>query len=524
MSDTDHSPIVTTPAGRLEGTREDGLHVFKGIPYAEPPTGQNRWRPPLPKADWDGIREATCFGPACPQPPRRPGSIYANDLGPTSEDCLSLNVWAPEDASNAPVFVWIHGGTLIWGASKECYYHGARLAREGMVVVTINYRLGILGYLAHPELSAESVDGISGNYGLMDQIEALKWVRRNISVFGGDPDNVTVAGESAGALSILYLLSSPAAKGLFTKAILQSSYLISTPHLKERAHGEMPAEEIGSEVGKKLQANDLSALRAMDAQDLVDNAALAGYLPFGTVDGHLLPAQPADIFDRGEQAPVPVLAGFNSGEVRSLPFLAAPPPSSRAEYEDVIRGRYGEMAKEYLRLYPSTDMMESNFAVVRDALYGWSAEKLVRQQSEQGLPSYLYFFDHGYPAADAAGLHAFHACEIPYMFGNFDRTPPLWPANPDTTEEHALSDMMVSYWSRFAATGTPSAPGAAEWSAYGNTRAYMAFRDKPEPDAHLMPGMFEFYDYEISRRRKDGGIPWTWNVGLASPPLPDEQR
>ena len=212
---------------------EGDLRVFKGIPYALPPVGSARWKPPSPMPRWAGVRKATEFGPACFQPKAQLSSIYAWTPVPMSEDCLTLNIWAPTGARKAPVFFWIHGGALTTGSSRDALYDGARLAEQGIVVVSINYRLGVLGWLAHPELSEESPLGISGNYGLLDQIEALQWVRRNIGAFGGDPSNVTIAGESAGGLSVMYLMAAPPARGLFAKAIAESAYMISTPELKQ---------------------------------------------------------------------------------------------------------------------------------------------------------------------------------------------------------------------------------------------------------------------------------------------------
>src|SRR6185295_1263156 len=227
----------TAPAGAVEGAREGAFNVFKGIPYATPPLGAGRWRAPSPMAPWAGVRRATEFGPGCMQPVWRIKTVYTADLGAMSEDCLTLNIWAPADARNAPVFFWIHGGSLTTGASKETLYDGARIAQRGIVFVSINYRLGVLGYLAHRQLSAESPLKISGNYGLLDQIEALKWVRANIAAFGGDPANVTIAGESAGGLSVMYLMASPPARGLFAKALAQSAYMVSMPDLREDKHG-----------------------------------------------------------------------------------------------------------------------------------------------------------------------------------------------------------------------------------------------------------------------------------------------
>ena len=522
QSHAEHRPIVNAPAGNMEGRIEGELRVFRGIPYALPPVGPARWTPPRPMPRWEGVRSAFEFGPACIQRKALPGSIYAvdaDDPPPVSEDCLTLNIWAPADARDAPVFFWIHGGSLAIGASREPVYDGARMAATGIVVVSINYRLGAFGYLAHPELSAESPLGISGNYGLLDQIEALRWVRRNIDAFGGDPSNVTIAGESAGGLSVMYLMAAPAARGLFAKAIAQSAYMISTPELKERRFGSPSAEEIGAHVAATLRAPNIAALRVMDAQTLIEALPAAGYAPFGTIDGHVLPRQLVDVFDGGEQAPVPLLAGFNSGEIRSLRFLAPSPPATAAEYESIIRDRYFDLADEFLRLYPSADMQESLLATARDAMYGWTAERLVRKQAALGLPSFLYFFDHGYPAADAAGLHGFHASELPYVFGTLDRTSSVWPKIPATRRETGLSDAMIGYWSSFARTGQPQAANAPEWPAYGSTGAIMAFEDAPHPSECLAPGVYALHEEVVRRRRASGDIAWNWNVGIASPKL-----
>lgn len=517
-------PIVDAPAGVMEGRAEDAVLVFKGIPYALPPVGAARWRPPTAMPRWPGTRHTTQFGPACAQPIYRVESIYTQELGAMSEDCLSLNIWTPADARTAPVFVWIHGGALTTGASSEVLYDGTRLAEQGIVVVSINYRLGVLGYLAHPELSAESEHGVSGNYGLLDQIEALRWVQRNIGAFGGDASNVTIAGESAGALSVMYLMAAPDARGLFAKAIAQSGYMISTPELRARRFGGPSAEDVGVYVATQLQAPNIAALRAMDARALIDAAATAGYAAFGTVDGRLLPRQLVDTFERGEQAPVPLLAGFNTGEIRSLPFLTPPPPRSAEAYESAIRERYADLSDEFLRLYPSNNVQESMWATTRDALYGWTAERMVRNQAAVNAPSYLYLFDHGYPTADAARLHAFHAAELPYVFGRTRHTPPYWPRIPATDEEEALSDAMVGYWSSFARTGRPEAANQPAWPAFGSNGAYMRFAETPQVAAQLYPGMFGLHEEAMCRRRAAGDQPWNWNVGIISPPLAAEAQ
>jgi para-nitrobenzyl esterase len=513
------SPVVDAPAGRIEGMVEGRLRVFKGVPYAQPPVGQARWKPPVPMPRWQGVKEAKAFGPACIQPISRGTSVYAQDLEPTSEDCLTLNIWAAIDARKAPVFVWIHGGALRSGSSKEPLYDGTHLAQRGVVMVSINYRLGVLGYLAHPGLSAESPQGVSGNYGLLDQIAALQWVQHNVSAFGGDPSNVTIAGESAGGLSVMYLMAAPPAHGLFAKAIAQSAYMISTPELKQRRFGTEAAEATGTNVGAKLNAADIAALRAMDARAVSDGAASAGFAPFGTVDGKVLPRQLVDVFDRGEQARVPLLAGFNSGEIRTLTALAPPVPADAATYETQIRDRYADLADEFLRLYPSTNMRESIFATTRDALYGWTAERLMRKQTAAGAPAFFYLFDHGYPATESAGLHAFHASELPYVFGTLDRTPPYWPKIPATASETKLADAMMGYWSRFASTGKPEAANAPAWPVYGSVGAYVHFTDAPRVADTLFPGMYALHEETMCRRKANGGQPWNWNTGIASPAM-----
>ncbi|RIA46983.1 carboxylesterase type B [Hephaestia caeni] len=513
-------PVVHAPAGTVSGETRGGIRVFKGLPYARPPVGDARWKPPAPPAPWQGVRDARSFGPACVQPKSRPGSIYAEDYPAMSEDCLTLNVWAPEHANAAPVFVWIHGGSLVTGSGSEAMYDGTKLAKEGMIVVTINYRLGVLGYLAHPGLSAESPDHVSGNYGLLDQIEALKWVKANIGAFGGDPDNVTIAGESAGALSVMYLLASPAARGLFAKAIAESAYMITTPDLREKRFGVDSAEAAGEALATKLGAADVAALRAMDAETLINEAPKTGYLPWGTIDGRILPRQLVDTFDRGEQARVPLIAGFNSGEIRSLRFLLPPKPASAAEYEAKIRTGYGDLADTFLGFYPAASLDESMLATTRDAMYGWTAERLVRKQAALGVPAYLYIFDHGYPAADNLGLHAFHASELPYVFGTTDRMPPRWPKVPRYSADLKLSEAMRGYWASFARSSVPKAADQPDWTAFAPAKAYMYFAGAPSIATGLLPGHYELHEQVMCRRHAAGDVAWNWNVGVAAPPLP----
>lgn len=516
------APVVSSSAGSVRGEAAGSVNIFRGIPYARPPVGELRWRPPLPAPRWRDVRDATQYGAACMQPPSRDGSIYYNTHAAMSEDCLFLNVWTPANAHNAPVLVWIHGGSLAGGAGSEEMYDGTRFAERGVIVVSINYRLGALGYMAHPDLSAESRRNISGNYGLMDQVQALRWVQRNIAAFGGDPSNVTIAGESAGALSVMYLMATPDARGLFARAIAQSAYMITAPELRATTYENFPpAEAIGYWLMGQLGAGDIAAMRSMSAEAIITRSATTGYFPFVTVDGRNVPRQLVDTFDRGDQAHVPILAGFNDGEIRSLRFLLPQAPADAAAYTNEIRTRYGDLADAFLALYPADNIPESMLATTRDGMYGWTAERLVKKQTAVGARSYLYFFDHAYPAADEAGLHAFHAAEIPFAFGNLTRTPPRWPAIPQTPQEIALSDAMVSYWASFARDGTPTAQGQEPWRAYGPDRNYMSFEDAPHMRAGP-PNGYEIHEAVVCRRRAAGTIAWNWNLGVIAPPLPQQ--
>ncbi|MCL6683177.1 carboxylesterase/lipase family protein [Sphingomonas alba] len=513
--------IAKAPAGTVQGSESAGMRTFFGIPYAEPPVGNLRWRPPVPLAKWDGVRPATELGKACFQPTSKLATVYnPASPPPMSEDCLTLNVWAPAKAKKAPVLVWIHGGALQTGFSGEGTYNGGKLADRGLVVVSINYRLGVLGWLAHPELSAESKDGISGNYGLLDQILALRWVHDNIAAFGGDPSNVTIMGESAGALSVMFLMQSPPAQGLFHKAIAQSAYMITMPDLKRDTFGQPSGESVGTYVQQHLGASGIAAMRAMEPKALLEAAAKLNYSPWASVDGKILPDQTVNTFDQKKQSRIPMLAGFNQGEIRSLTILLPTAPATAADYEKEIRARYGDLADAFLKLYPATDYRESMLAATRDSLYGWTAERLVRDQAALGQRAYLYLFDHGYPAMDKAGLHAFHASELPYMFGTFDKLGPNWPKIPATATEQSMSEAMLDYWASFAATGKPTAKNQPAWPAYGATRSFMHFASTPQPASELMPGMFKLNEEVMCRRRAQGNQPWNWNVGIASPSMP----
>jgi len=515
-------PVVTTTAGAVSGEALDGVSVYRGIPYAEAPVGELRWKPPAAKAAWEGVRDATRFGPVCHQPefPNVPANIYFEHLPAMSEDCLSLSIWKPDGAERLPVFVWIHGGSLLTGAGTFPLYDGARLARQGMIVAAINYRLGALGFMAHPELSAESPDGVSGNYGLLDQIAALRWIERNIAAFGGDPDNVAIAGESAGALSIMNLMTAPPAQGLFDKAIMQSAYMVSQPHLKEMRHGHPSAESEGLRLAEALGAGSIADLRAASAAEITKRATTLGFRTWITVDGKIVPYQLPESFDRGAQARVPILAGFNSGEIRSLRMLLPAPQPGKERYEREIRERYGELADLYLRIYPADTIEESLLQAVRDGLYGWTTQRLAMSQASVGAPAWLYLFDHGYRAADRLGLHAFHGAELPYVFGTIGETGPNWPRIPDTREERALSDAMLGYWASFAKSGRPVVDGAPPWPHYSPKEPWMIFAERPRIVNDVLGLRYELNEAVVCRRRAAGDLQWNWNVSVAAPPLP----
>jgi para-nitrobenzyl esterase len=356
----------------------------------------------------------------------------------------------------------------------------------------------------------------------LDQVQALRWVRENIAAFGGNPDNVTIMGESAGALSVAYLLASPKAHGLFHKAIAESPNLRPFPLLDRPAFGLPSAEATGLALATRLGAADLPALRAMDATELT-NASVAGrFWPQGTVDGEVLPRQLVDIFDAGQQAKVPLLAGFNSGEIRSQRVFLPPAPARAAVYAEEITRRYRDLAPAFLKVYPATDIPGSMLATLRDAIYGWAAERMVRRQSQAGQPAFLYLFDHCSRAAAERDLCAFHASELPYVFGQVGQDawlPPNWP-RPDSAGDKSLSDAMMGYWVGFAKTGVPAHAGQPAWRAYSEGEAYMHFEDEPVPGNDPVSGMFELQE-ELVARRRHAGQPWFFKVGVASPVIPD---
>jgi para-nitrobenzyl esterase len=398
-------------------------------------------------------------------------------------------------------------------------YDGVKLAQQGIVVVSINYRLGLLGYLAHPALSAESPQRLSGNYGLLDQIEALRWVRDNIAAFGGDPRQVTIAGESAGGLSVIALLASPRARGLFIKAIVQSGYMPSYRALRDETFGLPSAEAAGAALATAAGAANAAALRAADLVTLFQAGLKTGWAPEPVIDGVVLTRQFAEVFARGEQAKVPILAGFDEGEIRSLLFLMPKAPDSQPAYEADVRRRFGARAADFLAVYPGVDPQADVMASIRDGLYGWAAQYLVRQQAAAGQSAYLYFFRHSTPAERARDLAAFHASELPYIFGQVGESAalgPNWPRPPLTSTESQLSEAMMSYWTSFVRDGVPTASGMPPWPRFtAEERGYLDLDDRPSAARDLQPGAFAFADALVAGRRQQGHG-WRLDIGFSA--------
>lgn len=471
-------PRVSAGGETLEGTwtGKPAVAVFRGIPYAAPPVGSLRWKAPEPPRPRPGLRAAVAAGPSCPQSNRldafvrgiaaafgRADQVPASNRR-TSEDCLTLNVWTtdPRPASpGRPVMVWIHGGSNLSGEGSDPTYDGSALARRGVVVVTINYRLGALGFLAHPALTAESPHRTSGNYGLLDQIAALRWVQAEIGKFGGDPTRVTVFGESAGSLNLLLLMAAPAARGLFQRAIAQSGAPMGM--MPRLAAAEPSGLALAEALG--IAANDLTSLRTVPADSVraaADRLQAAGRLTLGpVVDGALLPDAPGRLFDRGAQAAVPLLIGSNAREMSSLPYYLPRFERTVAGYQAYLQGTAGPLAAKLGALYPAAtdgEVESTLISLVTDLFFTCPSRFAARRMAKAGAPAWLYHFTRVRPGGKTLG--AYHGAEIAYAFGTLE----AWL--PNTEEDRALSDVMMRYWVRFAETGDPNQPGLPNWSAH----------------------------------------------------------
>jgi para-nitrobenzyl esterase len=451
------APTIQTHSGAVAGAfvPKTQILVFRGLPFAAPPVGDLRWREPQPVKPWTGVRDATRFGPSPMQRvhgdflPWTREYLVQNEV---SEDCLYLNVWTPRADASAklPVLVYIPGGAFTEGSGEVPIYEGTHLAQKGVVLVTINYRLGIFGFFAHPELTRESPHHASGNYGLLDQVAALQWVQTNIAAFGGDPSRVAVWGQSAGAFSVGALLASPLSKGLFQRAIADSGLSVGGSPITDLA----TAEKRGEQFAQEHHAVSLEKLRALPADELVK----AGHFDV-TIDGWLLQNQPATIDTQGGGIDVPVLTGYQANDgLLSQAHLHTP-----QEYAQWAQDQYGPLAAEFEKLYPgnSDEQIQTTLIeVARDrervAMYLWATEREHAYHS----PVYTYFFVRGIPWPQHPSYGAFHSGELPYFFDNLNVLDRPWQKI-----DHQLADLTPRYLKNFAATGNPNGAQLPEWPA-----------------------------------------------------------
>ena len=480
---------VRVEQGQLAGTsgRRPDVRVYKGIPFARPPVGELRWKPPEPPASWPGVRPATQFANACMQTPVTQSSLNGPAPPPVSEDCLYLNIWTPAQSADdrLPVMVWIHGGGFERGTAAAVGYDGENLARKGAVVVTINYRLGIIGFLALPELTAESSHHASGNYGLMDQIAALQWVQKNIAAFGGDTTRVTIFGQSAGSVSVNVLMASPLAKGLFARAIGESGG--SFGPMVTLADAEKKGLQVASALG--ITKEVLPSLRAKPADDLVPSKANSEMGDI--VDGWVLPQSVSAIFAAGKQNDVPVIVGNNANEGGNL----APLPNgtiSSADFAAQARKDFGSSADKFLQIYPAaTDdqAVASHFASFRDEFFSWEMRTWARLETKtMHHNAYRYYFTR-VPPGPGSRLGAFHGAEMAYVFQNY----PFRLFYQDVDKR--LGDDIASYWVNFARTGDPNGPGLPQWPAYDASKDdSLELNDQIKVDFGVSAAGLDFFD------------------------------
>ncbi len=489
---------IAVEGGQVQGTSEDGLTVYKGIPFAAPPVGDLRWRAPRPAATWEGVLQATKFGPG----PMQGG----NPPSGKSEDCLYLNVWTPAKSANdrIPVLVWIYGGGFGAGATSERNYSGETLAKKGVVLVSIAYRVGQLGFLAHPELSSESPNRVSGNYGLLDMVAGLHWVQKNIAAFGGDPQKVTIFGESAGGIAVSMLCASPLAKGLFHGAISQSGGSFGPPrpttfpgeNLKRLAD----AERAGEAYAKTAGVSSIAELRKIAADRLPTGRGLGMSWPI--IDGWVIPDDQHKLYEAGRFNDTPILVGYNSDEGASFS-----PPKTSEDYISGVKNRYGSFAESLLKAYPTGSGTPPKTArdLARDAAFGWHTWVWARLQAKNGKSkAFYYYFDQhpDYPeGSPQAGRGSPHGQDVAYVFQHLNTS------NPQTTKaDLEISEAMATYWTNFAKRGDPSGEGVPAWPAFSDANpVVMVFGQTPHmgpvPSAESLKTLDAYFAW---RRTADG--------------------
>jgi len=485
---------VKVEEGWIQGTAENGLTIFRGIPFAAPPVGPLRWKAPQPVKKWDGVKHASHFAAS----PMQGG----NPPSGKSEDCLYLNVWTPakSKSEHLPVMVWIYGGGFSTGSTAEPWFDGMKLAQKGVVFVSITYRVGPLGFLAHPELSEEGPNHASGNYGLLDQIAGLKWLQKNIAAFGGDPKKVTIFGESAGGISVSMLCASPLAKGLFRGAISQSGGsfgpVSATTYPGENMKTLKQAESEGLNYAAKAGANSLDELRKMEVSKLPIGWGVGSSWP--VVDGYVIPDVQYKLYQEGKYNDVPVLIGYNSDE--GLFFSSGKTPQERT---DAVKARYGKFADDLIKAYPIGESSASRSArnLMRDAAFGWHNWTWARLQSKTGKSKvFYYFFDQhpDYPEGSSEyGQGSSHAEDVSYVFQHID------PSNPKTSKSDLeISTAMGNYWINFAKYGNPNGKELPLWPAFNaHQPAVMYFAKTPHvgpvPDEKSLEVLDQYFKWRL---------------------------
>jgi len=497
---------VKVEEGLLQGMYEDDLTIYKGVPFAAPPVGDLRWRAPQPAEKWEGVRMATEFAP---------GPVQGQDFSfGKSEDCLYLNIWTPAKSAKdrIPVFVWIHGGGFGAGSASEDLFDGKKLAEKGVVLVNIAYRVGQLGFLAHPELSAENPNHVSGNYGLLDMIAALKWIRKNIAAFGGDPDKVTIFGESAGGIAVSMLCASPLAEGLFDGAISESGGSFG-PSRRSSPFGEnmkllADAELTGIEYAKAAGVSSIAELRKIDADKLPGGRGLGMAWP--NIDGYVIPDDQYKLYEEGKYNDVPVLIGYNSDEGLSFSRTRTP-----EDYINEIKGRYGKFADDLIKAYPPGDSTVTKSArdLARDVAFGWHTWIWARLQSQTGKSKvfYYYFDQHeAHPADSPEADHGSpHAQEIPYVFQHLDVPNHIIGDRQLTQADYDISEAMATYWTNFAKYGDPNGEGVPEWPAFSDSNPVVMYFSQT-PHTGPVPGeaSLKVLDEYFAWRRTPEGEAW----------------
>jgi len=486
-----------TENGVVQGTVEDGLTVYKGIPFAAPPVGDLRWKAPQPVENWEGVLQADEFAPGPVQGQKFP---FGN-----SEDCLYLNIWTPAKSAKEriPVMVWIHGGGFGAGAASEQMFSGENLAGKGVVLVNIAYRVGIPGFLAHPGLSSESPDNVSGNYGLLDMIAALEWIRENIGGFGGDPGKVTIFGESAGGIAVSMLCASPLASGLFHGAISQSGGSFGPPRVTTYPGENMKlladAEREGEEYVRSAEVSSIDELRKINADSLPPGRG------WPIIDGYVIPGDQYTLYEEGKYNDTPILVGYNSDE--GLSFLRVNTPE---EYIASVRERYGKFAEALIKAYPAGQASVPKTArdLARDAAFGWHTWIWARLQSEMGKSKvfYYYFDQHPeYPEDSPQADHGSpHGQDVPYVFQHLNTS------NPRLTEaDSVISNAMAIYWTNFAKYGDPNGEDVPEWPAFSDANpAVMYFSQTPQTGPVPSEEPLKVLDEYFAWRRTPEGEAW----------------